>query len=292
MSAESLIESVRTWATPRDDIHAVALVGSYARGEARPDSDIDLVLVCADPARYLKDTDWPATFGEVTSISFEDWGLVQSMRVAYRDGREVEFGITSTTWLTIPADAGTAAVLRGGSAVLLDRNGRLERLLRSVREPGHGGTPIDRSWYAMPPEPFPRRLSAGGVVTRRERGRVLIALAREGDHAAPVLPKGGVEPGESIESAARREIHEELGIAQLELLAPLGTTERLVFDKTAWVTTHFFLYRTTEVAGTPADTAHHHHGPTWRALTELDDLFWPDQRELLERHRELIEDSA
>ncbi|WP_210730372.1 nucleotidyltransferase domain-containing protein [Streptomyces sp. S816] len=32
------------------------LVGSYARGAARPDSDVDIVLLKADPARYLTDT--------------------------------------------------------------------------------------------------------------------------------------------------------------------------------------------------------------------------------------------
>ncbi len=40
-----------------------------------------------------------------------------------------------------------------------------------------------------------------------------------------VFPKGGVEPDEEPEEAARREIEEEVGLSGLSLLAPLGETE-------------------------------------------------------------------
>jgi predicted nucleotidyltransferase len=130
--AESLIEKVRRWADLRDDIRAVALVGSYARGDARADSDIDLVLMCSERSRYLSDTGWLSTFGEVATQSFEDWGMVQSIRVVYRNGPEVEFGVTGLDWAAFPVDEGTAAVLRHGCSVLLDRDGRVEAVLRVV----------------------------------------------------------------------------------------------------------------------------------------------------------------
>jgi len=40
--AEKCIEKVRQWACAEDKISALALVGSHARQQARPDSDIDL----------------------------------------------------------------------------------------------------------------------------------------------------------------------------------------------------------------------------------------------------------
>ena len=88
-----IIDDVSEWAALRDDVLGLAVVGSYARGAAQPDSDIDFVLVSADPALYLNDTEWVSAFGEVASLSFEDWGKVQSVRVFYRNGPEVEFGI-------------------------------------------------------------------------------------------------------------------------------------------------------------------------------------------------------
>ncbi len=150
-------------------------------------------------------------------------------------------------------------------------------------------TRIDDSWYVQPAEQLPRRTSAGGVVARLEGGRVLIALAREGDWVAPVLPKGGVEPGEDFEQAARREVHEEVGISRLTLLAPLGVLSRLSYQKDLWVTTHFFLFRTDQREGTPLDAERHIHGPIWRAPDQLADMFWPDQRALIERCVPLIE---
>jgi len=61
LSAESLFDSVRYWAEVREDVRALAIVGSHARGDARPDSDVDLIVVCSEPTRYLRDTAWVST---------------------------------------------------------------------------------------------------------------------------------------------------------------------------------------------------------------------------------------
>jgi predicted nucleotidyltransferase len=41
---DALLGAVRGWAAGRADLHAVALVGSWARGRANADSDVDIVL--------------------------------------------------------------------------------------------------------------------------------------------------------------------------------------------------------------------------------------------------------
>ncbi len=106
---ERILAAVVAWAAARPDIEAVALVGSWARGTARPDSDVDRVLVVADPAIYETDDAWLADFGAVRRIEREDWGLVQSRRAFFDSGPEVEFGLTTRRWIAIdPVDAGTA----------------------------------------------------------------------------------------------------------------------------------------------------------------------------------------
>jgi len=127
VTADELVKAVASWAENHVDIVSVALVGSHARGNARVDSDVDLVLQCASPARYLGDLSWISEFGVAKDVSVEDYGVVQSVRVFYEDGPEVEYGITSSEWATLPLDEGTLKVLRDGVKVLLDRDGSLNR---------------------------------------------------------------------------------------------------------------------------------------------------------------------
>ena len=142
------------------------------------------------------------------------------------------------------------------------------------------GAVIDESWYQRPEE-VPDQVSAGGVVVRDEGEQVLVALAREQDYLEYVLPKGHVEPGEDVETAARREIAEETGITDLRLIDGLGVKGRLSFDKRVWKMTHYFLFATEQVDAVPEDTAHHTF-MEWFPIDGLPDMFWPEQRELLE----------
>lgn len=56
----------------------------------------------------------------------------------------------------------------------------------------------------------PDELSAGGVVVRRRDGGWDVCLIRVGSTWS--LPKGNVDPGETVEAAALREIAEETGL--------------------------------------------------------------------------------
>ena len=130
MNAESVDRFLReftAWATGRPDIRAAALVGSYARGAARADSDVDLVIIAADPTRYLSDVSWICQFGKPEHHQTEDYGLVTSLRVWYRDGLEIEYGLTDERWAAVPLDEGTRQVIEAGMRVLFERGGLLSR---------------------------------------------------------------------------------------------------------------------------------------------------------------------
>jgi 8-oxo-dGTP pyrophosphatase MutT (NUDIX family) len=144
---------------------------------------------------------------------------------------------------------------------------------------------IDESWYVRPTSGVKDRTSAGGIIVREDgQGKVWLALTRgEGSIASYILPKGGVDPGESIEEAARREIEEEAGFSDLTLIAPLGSQERLSFDKRRWITTHYFLFSTAQTDPRPTDP-HYPYVTEWFLLDdELPPLFWPEQAALVQK---------
>jgi ADP-ribose pyrophosphatase YjhB (NUDIX family) len=73
------------------------------------------------------------------------------------------------------------------------------------------------------------------------------------------LPKGHVEEGEGILEAARREIYEESGVGELELVRSLGSYSRHRIgprggeDESELKTIHMFLFKTSQTALRPVD---------------------------------------
>ena len=131
MEPARLLDKITDWAK-NNRVTGLALIGSYARDEARADSDIDLILLTPDPQAYIRHSDWIKSFGRVKSYQVEDWGLVTSLRAFYEDGLEVEFGLASPEWAKIPLDPGTSEVISGGMQILFDREGLLDRALSDV----------------------------------------------------------------------------------------------------------------------------------------------------------------
>lgn len=125
---DAFLSKLTHWARSQPGIRSVVLVGSHARGQARPDSDVDLVLLTPQPRAFLDDKGWVAQFGRVKSLKKEDWGKVTSLRVFYENGLEVEFGFATPDWASLPLDEGTLQVISGGMKILVDK----QRLLGHV----------------------------------------------------------------------------------------------------------------------------------------------------------------
>jgi len=97
--------------------------------------------------------------------------------------------------------------------------------------------------------------SAGGVVTNNE-GEVLVVSQRGRSWS---LPKGHIDPGEDALAAAKREIYEESGIRDLELIRELGMYERHKIrrdggdDRSERKVITMFLFRTSQKTLKPVD---------------------------------------
>jgi 8-oxo-dGTP pyrophosphatase MutT (NUDIX family) len=93
---------------------------------------------------------------------------------------------------------------------------------------------------------MPWETSAGGVVFREHRGELELAVIRPHNRRVWALPKGHVDPGETPEQTARREVREETGLeTEPEAVAPLGEIRYVyrVNSRTIFKTVHFFLFR-------------------------------------------------
>jgi len=139
--------------------------------------------------------------------------------------------------------------------------------------------------------PVQREVSAGGVVYRREGDDIEVVLAsrrtRRGDLAWG-LAKGGIEPGESHEVAAVREVLEETGYTA-EIEASLGDTRYFYVWEEARIrkTVHFFLMRCT--GGDPADRDDEMEEVRWFPLDRaLKRAAYRGEREVLGRAAELL----
>jgi predicted nucleotidyltransferase len=127
-----LIERLTGWSQNRPGVCALGIVGSYARGTAKADSDLDVVVVCEEPASLLDEQSWLREFGRCESIEVETYGIVTSIFAYYDWGLEIEFGIAPRGWTDIPVDSGTARVIRDGMIICYDPEDLLARVVQAV----------------------------------------------------------------------------------------------------------------------------------------------------------------
>lgn len=131
IEAAEFTRAAKQWTSSCPDIVAAAIVGSWARGDAREDSDIDLVLLTEHPDAYVKGEDWIEDLSPgARLIRTADWGPIIERRLLLRSSSlEVEVGVGRPSWAAaLPVDPGTRKVVRGGFRPLFDPQGLLAAL--------------------------------------------------------------------------------------------------------------------------------------------------------------------
>ena len=131
MEIESFLEAFGRWASAQPDIEGVGLVGSHARNAPNEGSDVDLVILTTEVAKYFQNQSWTLQFGEVEGCDVETWGRVKSLRIFYKDGMEVEYSFSLPDWASTPVDAGTYRVVSDGMKIIYDPQGILKALQKT-----------------------------------------------------------------------------------------------------------------------------------------------------------------
>ena len=121
----------------------------------------------------------------------------------------------------------------------------------------------------LPPAPV---TAAGGLVVRHENGEPLLLLIYR--RGAWDLPKGKLDPGETVAECAVREVQEEVGIDELEITADAGTTVHGYPEDGRYLvkTTHWYFMQTPERDFTPEER---------EGIEQVEWVPWDDARERL-----------
>ena len=117
-----------------------------------------------------------------------------------------------------------------------------------------------------------QQVSSGGVIFRpTPEGKDVALIRRTSSEERPVwcLPKGWVEPGESLEGTAIREVQEETGLAG-KVLQKLGAIQYSFLDRRfksrIHKTVHFYLLE--YIQGDPSQHDHEVEEARWVRLDE------------------------
>ena len=134
--------------------------------------------------------------------------------------------------------------------------------------------------------------SAGGLVLRRERGMYSGLLIGRSTPRIWSLPKGHIEPNESIEMAALREVQEETGI-EATIIVKLSDirywfyANKMKHSKIV----HFFLMR--YVNGTPQPQEGEVDEVSWVKLDEMPEMLTHvNERRLIEIAQMIVKEKA
>jgi len=133
--------------------------------------------------------------------------------------------------------------------------------------------------------------SAGGVVYRKTDAKIEFLIVQHSGHHRWVLPKGWIDPGETKEQTAIREVKEEAGV-EAEIQEHLG--EMTIFytspeKEKVRKTSHFFLMK--YKSGDPEkDHGWEVENTQWLVAKEAaEKLDYPGEKNMVEKAAALLE---
>jgi 8-oxo-dGTP pyrophosphatase MutT (NUDIX family) len=134
-------------------------------------------------------------------------------------------------------------------------------------------------------------VSAGGFLFDFEKEKVLLLKANH-QHGNIVVPKGKINLGETPEQTALREVAEETGYDDIELIAPVGENNfgyvnkiencDIPIEAKVEKVVHYFLFRLKSDHQTMAREAHEDFENIWASFDEAQKILnYKEDKELL-----------
>lgn len=150
--AHALIAIIQELVRARDDLRAMAVCGSWARGNPRPHSDVDLLIIAQDPERLCRSQEWiremrfcDASFRYVGHQG-SAYGAVWSAHIELEPQAELELTFAEESWASVdPVDPGTRGIVIDAFNIVVDKDGVLRRLQSACSEPDASASPLEQA---------------------------------------------------------------------------------------------------------------------------------------------------
>lgn len=142
---------------------------------------------------------------------------------------------------------------------------------------------------------MPLERSAGAIIVRRENNKNLFLLlnyqsGRSRPKAYWDFPKGHIEKGEKLEDTVRREVKEETGIGEIEIVPEFKETIKYFFKADGGIifkTVVFLLAKTKEKEVKISDE---HMGFKWLSFEEsLKEVSYKNAKDILKKAKAFLE---
>ena len=136
-----------------------------------------------------------------------------------------------------------------------------------------------------------RATSSGGIIYKKQKHEIKVALCARGKGKIWCLPKGLINKNEKSEEAAKREVKEETGLAG-KLIDKIGDIDYWFIFKGTKIhkVVHFYLFK--YLSGSTADHDFEVDNVKWLSINEaIKRLTYKNEAEIMKKAKRMISKS-
>lgn len=140
MELNEILKKISAWVDTKEFIRGAAVVGSHAKGTAKPDSDIDIVLLTkGSQLEHRNNTSWLDEI-DLSELGFNrdryedhDYGDNMARHVFYSPFLEIEFGFVPVEWASSsPVRESTRSIVAPAMIIISDKDQHFRTLAEKI----------------------------------------------------------------------------------------------------------------------------------------------------------------